>query len=146
MRRVLLALLLVAGEVAATGQGAVTLAGMRDRARPLLVFAPKPDDTQLSTQLRSLRAGATELAARDVVVIALPWNSHTPTTSMLSARDALAARRRFHIAPNAFAVILIGKDGGEKLRSETPLTVEKLRATIDAMPMRQEEMRSKPPY
>jgi len=36
-------------------------------------------------------------------------------------------------------VVLIGKDGGEKLRSAQPITAERLFATIDAMPMRQSE-------
>ena len=42
-----------------------------------------------------------------------------------------------------FVVILIGKDGGEKLRSRHPLRVESLTKGIDAMPMRQDEMRSR---
>lgn len=40
-------------------------------------------------------------------------------------------------------VILIGKDGGAKLRSEKPLSMAKLQETIDAMPMRQDEMNGK---
>jgi hypothetical protein len=34
----------------------------------------------------------------------------------------------------------VGKDGGEKLSSSKPLAAEKLFATIDAMPMRRDEM------
>lgn len=45
----------------------------------------------------------------------------------------------------AFAVSLIGKDGGEKLRRSTPLAPEELFALVDAMPMRREEMRVRPP-
>jgi hypothetical protein len=40
----------------------------------------------------------------------------------------------------AFTFILIGKDGGEKLRSDTVVPYRKLFATIDAMPMRRTEM------
>jgi hypothetical protein len=36
-----------------------------------------------------------------------------------------------------FTVLLIGKDGGEKLRQHTSIPIDKL----DAMPMRQAEMR-----
>lgn len=42
----------------------------------------------------------------------------------------------------AFSVVLIGKDGGEKLRRTTPLPPEELFAVVDAMPMRRAEMRS----
>ena len=40
-----------------------------------------------------------------------------------------------------FTVILIGKDGGEKYRSNSILDVDRLFAMVDAMPMRQAEMR-----
>ena len=61
-------------------------------------------------------------------------------TGTLPREAAAAARLRFHIAPDAFVVILLGKDGGEKLRSDQPIAYEALRDTIDAMPMRQKEM------
>jgi hypothetical protein len=39
--------------------------------------------------------------------------------------------------------VLIGKDGGEKLRRTTPLSPEELFAIVDAMPMRRAEMRER---
>jgi hypothetical protein len=123
--------------------GVVTLAALRDTARPLLIFAPRPDDPQLEIQLRRLNADPAALAERNVVLIAVPYQSPSTTPAMLSDSDATAARRRFNIAPPDFTVILLGKDGGEKLRSTAPIILEKLRDTIDAMPMRQDEMRSK---
>ena len=47
------------------------------------------------------------------------------------------------IDDNNFQFILIGKDGGVKLRSNTTVKSEKLYGIIDAMPMRQAEMRRK---
>ncbi len=125
--------------------GIVTLAGLRDRVRPLLIFAPKPDDPQLEIQLRRLHQNAAAMTERDVLPVAIPYNAPSPTAAMLSDTDAVAARRRFHVAPDEFVVILVGKDGGEKLRSEKPFSNEKLQQTIDAMPMRQEEMRNRRP-
>lgn len=43
-----------------------------------------------------------------------------------------------------FTVILVGKDSGDKLRDTKPLTLTKLYNTIDAMPMRQSEMKQHP--
>jgi hypothetical protein len=42
---------------------------------------------------------------------------------------------------SSFAVVLVGKDGGEKRRSNDVVAVEELFAQIDAMPMRQSERR-----
>ena len=43
----------------------------------------------------------------------------------------------------AFSVVLIGKDAQEKLRRTSPLAPNELFAIVDAMPMRQAEMRNK---
>ena len=43
-----------------------------------------------------------------------------------------------------FTLILVGKDGTEKLRSHKAVEVETLFETIDAMPMRIREMMSDP--
>lgn len=50
---------------------------------------------------------------------------------------------RFRQDNKSFEVILIGLDGGIKLRQSDPLSLEKLFATIDAMPMRRNELRNK---
>lgn len=55
--------------------------------------------------------------------------------------------KKYKVAPDTpFTLILVGKDGGEKYRSEKPAPAAELFALIDAMPMRQSEMRraSKP--
>lgn len=118
-----------------------TLAALRDHFRPLLIFASSPNDPGLLAQLTRLREDAPGLAERDVLLIGVPYNNPAPTDTSLTPADAEAARRRFNIAPNTFAVLLIGKDGGEKLRSSKPLPFAKLRDTIDSMPMRQAEMK-----
>ena len=52
-------------------------------------------------------------------------------------------RSQYGVDPETFVVILVGKDGGEKLRSTEVVRLEKLYGTIDAMPMRRREMREK---
>ncbi len=42
-----------------------------------------------------------------------------------------------------FTIILVGKDGSEKLRTHKLLTTKKLFAIIDAMPMRRDEMQNR---
>ena len=123
--------------------GLTSLKDLRDRARPLLIFAPKPDDPQLQIQLRTLAEHAAAAQERDLVPIALPYNTPSPTAAQLSSTDAENARRHFGVNPAEFTVILVGKDGGAKLRSSKPLSMQKLEETIDAMPMRKQEIQSK---
>ena len=44
-----------------------------------------------------------------------------------------------------FEILLIGKDGGVKLRSSSPLENSRIFGVIDQMPMRQAEMRNQKP-
>ena len=48
---------------------------------------------------------------------------------------------RFGVPADAFRVVLVGKDGTEKRRNAEPVTARSVFDTIDAMPMRQREMR-----
>ncbi len=63
-----------------------------------------------------------------------------PVWSGLVERDFVIQTR---FGAEAFSVVLIGKDGGEKLRRPTPLAPEELFAIVDAMPMRRAEMRER---
>lgn len=127
----------------AQGSGLTTLAAQRDQTRPLLIFASKQDDPQMGIQLRIIAEHAAEAQDRQIAPIALPFKNPSPSALQLSATDAEAARRRFHVSPDEFVVILLGKDGGSKLRSKKPIPLAKLEETIDGMPMRQDEMRNR---
>ncbi|GGD86509.1 hypothetical protein GCM10011390_01410 [Aureimonas endophytica] len=83
---------------------------------------------------------AAELRARDVVFVAVP-RTGTTMVEGLGPINATSARRAYGIDPAAFTVLLIGKDGGVKRRSGSPIAAEALFSTIDAMPMRRQEMR-----
>ena len=50
----------------------------------------------------------------------------------------------FGIGANSFSVVLIGKDGGEKLRVNAVPDLQSIYAVIDGMPMRGREMRADP--
>ena len=129
-----------------------TLSTLVDRNRVLLLFAPTALDGRYCQQLDAFEHHEADLRNRDVVVIPLiqqagPRNLSPALRTLqpprISDDEQLTIRRRFHIAATEFAVILLGKDGGEKLRSTTPITIARLNRTIDAMPMRKEEMRKR---
>ena len=125
------------------------LASYVDHNRVLLIFAPTDTDPRFQQQLSLLTHHAAGLQERDLVLLPNVVHAGAKTPDTLRTLNSpypmgdqqLDQRTRFHIGPSEFTVILIGKDGGEKLRQHTPLAYTKLAATIDAMPMRREEMR-----
>lgn len=129
----------------------VALETMQDHYRPLLVFAPTDRDRDFLRQIHLFATASYEMHRRDVLLV--PLNATSEVTSgvilnaldwgKMSAETAASTRRRFHIPPHSFTVLLLGKDGGVKLRSHTPITIETLIRTIDSMPMRQQEMRER---
>lgn len=77
-----------------------------------------------------LRDGLAMLEERDVVVL---------TDTDPSARAPLRQKLR----PRGFALVVIDKDGGVKLRKPTPWSVRELTRTIDKMPTREQEVRER---
>lgn len=132
---------------------ATSLAKNNDR-RELLLFAPSVRDSDLGTQLHLLKLHQAELQERDVILVPMLLD-HAGADAAAIAQDNNAAplnqadqqvrRRILHVEPHRFTAILIGKDGSEKFRSSKPVTVEQLDRIIDAMPMRQDEMRRSHP-
>lgn len=117
-----------------------TLASLRDRQRVLLVFG-NGDNQMAEAQLTVAAEHAAGFRERDLLLAGLTGtNPAVPTTSLAPAEEE-AARKRFHVTAGQFTVILIGKDGGEKMRSHKPISWDTLQGTIDAMPMRKDEIR-----
>lgn len=98
--------------------------------RPIIVFADSPNDPNFGLQMEYLNARVDELAERDVVVL-----SDTDP----SVQSALRTKLR----PRGFMLVLIGKDGGVKLRKPFPWDVRELSRTIDKMPERLREIRER---
>ena len=107
-----------------------TVAQMKWERRVLIVSAPTADDPSLAEQRRVLAAWKSSAAARDLTVVEIVGDT------VRGAGDPAAALRRKYRLPATFTAILIGKDGGEKLRSAHPFPAAVLERTIDAMPMR----------
>ncbi|TCP91990.1 uncharacterized protein DUF4174 [Sphingomonas sp. PP-CE-1A-559] len=107
-----------------------TIAQMKWERRVLIVSAPTAEDPALTEQRSILAAWKSSAAARDLTVVEIVGDT------VRGAGDPAAALRRKYRLPASFTAILIGKDGGEKLRSAKPFPAAALEATIDAMPMR----------
>jgi hypothetical protein len=91
--------------------------------RNLLLFGK--GKSQFEEQLTLLKKDSSGMAERDLAVIFV---------------EKEADYKKHNVTPNDFTLLLIGKDGGEKLRSTEPVEPEKIFKLIDSMPMRQAEI------
>ena len=107
-----------------------TLAQMRWDRRVLIVAAPSPQDPALAEQRRLLGSWTAKRDERDLTIVEVVGDQ------VRGAGDTAPSLRRKFRLPAGFTAILIGKDGGEKLRSAKPFPTALLEQTIDAMPMR----------
>jgi hypothetical protein len=128
-------------EITLRSAGKTALEKYRWEHRLLLVFAPHVDSTLYLRQQEMLLAAEPDLNERDLVVISV-------LKDMVSTRERPAApvsaddlRDAYDVLPRDFCVVLIGKDGGVKLRHDEPISAADLFALIDSMPMRKKEMR-----
>ncbi|WP_299962707.1 DUF4174 domain-containing protein [uncultured Roseobacter sp.] len=106
----------------------VNLNQFKWKNRPIVVFADSEDNPAFDEQMRLLRQRPNDLIERDVVVI-------TDTDP-----EAMSDLRR-KLRPREFMLVIIGKDGGVKLRKPFPWDVREISRSIDKMPMRQREIR-----
>lgn len=130
------------GLLAATAGSAAAhqLDSYRWNRRLLVVFAPLRTDPRLSVQRGWLASAADGLAERDMTVIEVVRNAVSIDGQRSLEMNADHLRQDHRVTNVEFAAILIGKDGGEKLRRDAAIPVEDLFALIDSMPMRQHEM------
>ena len=108
---------------------AATMAAAQSPRR-LIVVVGQPDDPRVTQQRAALEHDAAALRERDLVV-----QDITPEAARRERPELGVGSQA------AFEVLLVGKDGGVKLRREKPIAVSEIAALIDTMPMRQNEMR-----
>ncbi|MEN9935927.1 MAG: hypothetical protein RLZZ387_2506 [Chloroflexota bacterium] len=112
------------------------------RNRLLLLFAPAADDPLFVVQQDELAAHRSGLAERGLLVFVLFATADGEGDSqVVSPAQAADLRTRFGVSTNSLTVLLIGKDGTEKLRSGRVVPAADLFGLIDSMPMRRDEMR-----
>jgi hypothetical protein len=122
----------------------IDFAALRWEARLIVLQAATADDDAMTTQRARLDNARDALRERDVRIIRIVADQAWIDDQPLDGAVAQVARERFRIAPDAFAVLLIGKDGGVKLRESEPVEARRIIDLIDSMPMRQQEIRERP--
>lgn len=111
--------------------------------RLLLIFAPNQDSRDYKEQMEELNSSEEGMRDRDMRVFHLFRDGTSfGDEQYLTDNSVDALYNKFKVESGSFVVLLIGKDGTEKLRMSGLLKTDKLFALIDSMPMRQREMRN----
>ena len=116
---------------------AETLRASKWQKRLVLLYTPTADDAEFKQQKALLAKDPAAVQERDIQVVEL-------IADQLSAADKQYVQQQLKAAPDKFTVLLLGKDGGVKLRQTEALTTQRLFGTIDTMPMRQQGISRKP--
>ena len=113
--------------------------------RLLLMVAPIPTTPMFLDARKTLDQRWDAIQDRDIVVFCLFSNKGTRANdnTPLTQDEVTQLRRRYALTDSATSMILIGKDGGEKMRQPLDGDLSEVFAEIDTMPMRQQEMRDK---
>ncbi|RXF69581.1 DUF4174 domain-containing protein [Hansschlegelia zhihuaiae] len=133
---------LVAAGVAAPA-AAAGLDAFRGKSRPVVVFAPSREAPAVADQLKRLAGAREALTEREMPVFVVTTRGVTTLSGGRAPATLTAAglRQAYGVKDDAFAIVLVGKDGGEKLRSAEPVDAAKLTGLVDEMPMRKQETR-----
>lgn len=115
------------------------------QSRPLLVFSPTGNDPRLVETMRRIDASRCDFADRDMVLGRIVADgTSTLDGNVVDTEQSQRLRSEFGIGATGFSVVLIGKDGGEKLRVNDIPELSAIYAVIDGMPMRGNEMSADP--
>ena len=127
---------------AASGENNVELSDYLWKKRPLLLFSPSPDSPVYRSVSDNLSAHFDQIVDRHMVIIEVFENGMIRIDGKSDSRHSAASlRQRFSAEEGGLTAILVGKDGGLKLRQNGRLELSEIFSLIDTMPMRQQEMR-----
>ncbi|MEX0580215.1 MAG: DUF4174 domain-containing protein [Mycobacterium sp.] len=133
---------------AALGQAQAMAAELSDylwEHRPLLLFAPAESDPRLVETMRRLEASRCDFLDRDMVLGRIVTEgTSTLDGHVVDTNQAQRLMSEFGIGTDNFSVVLLGKDGSEKLRLADIPDLQAIYGVIDGMPMRARETRADP--
>jgi hypothetical protein len=141
---VLLLVGMMVGSASGKDQDQVDLSSYQGKNRLLMLFAPSEDAPMYQSFKKQLQRRAQEMRDRDLVTFHLFESGEGRLDDRsLHKEQVLPLRKLFSITRGECTVILIGKDGDVKFREQLPVDLSEIFAIIDAMPMRQREIRER---
>lgn len=110
--------------------------------RIIVVFAGDPVSDDFSTQVAALESSLPELSERKLLLLKV--NGHRITDQYDNSYNATLHEelRKLKNSGEGFEIVLIGLDGGVKLRKTEVVKQSKIFGLIDTMPMRRAEMKN----
>lgn len=102
---------------------------MDKNQRQILIFGIDEHSSLVQQQISLFDKEVEGIKERDIKI------------TIVSKNDLLY--KKYYVQAGSFTIILLGKDGTEKFRTDKIFLPQKLFAIIDAMPMRQAEMKNK---
>lgn len=120
----------------------IDLNDYRWQNRILLIYAEHSSDMVYSEQISHFAEHQDGIEERDLLVISI--FADEPSLFGEKEMDENSTKQitgRYFSDAHEFILILIGKDGGVKLRADELVSTENLFGLIDSMPMRRSEMR-----
>lgn len=108
--------------------------------RVLLIFTNSDSQKEAGEQREALHKFELEASERQLIVGSINENGGQIGTIEVSRSEALALFKRYGVESESFAVVLIGKDTGMKMKRFSPVLPRDIFDLIDSMPMRRSEM------
>jgi len=149
-RTILAILLLFLGQAAvhdafSQGRSPVDLNVYRWKNRLLMVFSPSQEDPNYQLLVKEMQDQRNGLIDRELLVFEIFEKGESRFGNTVLKKEAVDfLRRKFSAGQGSFLVILIGKDGEEKMRRQNQkVSLAEIFAVIDGMPMRQREMKER---
>lgn len=101
------------------------------------------DNTAFERQMLAFKTNEKGMNERGLIVYHLKPDEYQQVMPKSDVQKSTNLFKKYKQANVSFEVILIGLDGGIKLRQKDFLSCEKLFGTIDSMPMRSTEIRNR---
>lgn len=113
-----------------------SLPELKWKNRVVIIFGASTD-REAEQQTAAIKEQTSELADRDMVILRVLGDEVRSVYGRSpQVVDAKALKKDVGVDDDGFHVVLIGKDGGVKLRSERPVGGLEMFDLIDRMPMR----------
>lgn len=137
----ILAVVMTGSVLGSTTAMAAELGDYLWKQRPLLVFAPTDSDPRLTETRSRIEASRCGFVDRDMVLgVVVAKGTSTLDGHVIGTDESARLAKEYGVGADAFTVLLIGKDGGEKLRVNDVPDLQSIYDLIDGMPMRSSEM------
>jgi hypothetical protein len=141
-RSLALATLLVAAGPTLAADSDAPLAQERGKTRPLIIIAPSSVDPALVSLKKALQEPANReaFAQRNMVLYTVVNTIGERNGKTMDAQATMALIRELKLGAGVQTkVILVGKDGEKKIEKSGAVDPKEIFATIDQMPMREQE-------